>query len=248
VEALSRIVRVLDLFSVDDPEWGVYEVAAELRLPKSSVSELMSDMASHGLLRRTHRRRYRLGWKVFELSQTLLDTTEFRTESRKVMSELVEVWKETTQMAVLDGVQAVYVEKMQPKPAPRILFSRIGARLPAYCTGVGKTLLAGRNWIDIVPMLEEQGLVRLTQNTITSLDALKEELQAIRERGYAYDYEESVVGLCCVAAPIHDAKGQVIAAISLSVPAYRFEAGKDDYATAILDAARKISISAADGL
>ncbi len=105
-------MRVLDLFSLEQPEWGVGEVARRLESPKSTTSELMASLAEERLLTRTAKGRYRLGWQLFELSQTLLDTTEFRTEARELMEELVRSWGETVHLAVLDGVQAVYLEKL----------------------------------------------------------------------------------------------------------------------------------------
>lgn len=241
---IKKAMQVLDLFSLERPEWGVSEVARTLQLPKSSTSELMSSLANQRLLSRTAKGRYRLGWRLFELSQTLLDTTEFRIEARKVMEELVRTWGETVHLAVLDGVQAVYIEKLQPTPAVKIKISRAGARLPAHCSGVGKVLLAHCEWEYAAELLEDQGLSALTSNTITDLDALADELERVRERGYAYDDEEILVGLCCVAAPIYGSKGEVVSAVSFSVPAYRFHPRRDEYTVAILDAARHISESA----
>ena len=239
-----KVMRVLDLFSLEYPEWGVSEVARALGLPKSSTSELMSSMTDQRLLSRRARGRYRLGWRLFELSQTLLDTTEFRSEARKAMEELVRCWKETMHLAVLDGVQAVYIEKLQPTPAVKIRITRAGARLPAHSTGVGKVLLADSEWEYVAERLEDQEMPELTPNTITNLDVLAEELERVREEGCAYDLEETLVGLYCVAAPIHDPGGAGIAAVSFSVPCYRFHPKKDEYTAAILGAARRISENA----
>jgi len=243
-QTMKKAMRVLDLFSLERPEWGVSEVAKALGFPKSTTSELMSDLAAQRLLSRATKGRYRLGWRLFELSQTLLDTTEFRVEARRVMEELVGCWRETVHLAVLDGVQAVYVEKLQPTPAVKIWISRTGARLPAHCSGVGKVLLAHSKWEHVATLFEDQGMPQLTPNTITTLDVLDEELEQVRERGYAYDHEETLVGLCCVAAPVYGSGGEAIAAISLSVPAYRFRSNESDYTAAILDAARRISENA----
>jgi len=105
---------VLDLFSLERPEWDVGEVVKTLGFPKSTTSELISDLADQRLLSRATKGRYRLGWCLFVLSQTLQDTTKFRIEARRVMEELVRRWGETVYLAVLGGVQAVYIEKLQP--------------------------------------------------------------------------------------------------------------------------------------
>lgn len=236
-----KAARVLDLFSLERPDWGVSEISRELDIPKSTTCEILTSLTDQRLLQRSGRGRYRLGWKLFELGQTLLYTTEFRTEARKVMKELVERWGETTHLAVLEGVEAVYLEKIQPRPAVRILLSHTGVRLPAHGTGVGKVLLANENWEVIEAQIREKELATFTPATITDLDVLAAELEAVRERGHAYDMEEATVGLCCVAAPIWDHTGEVVAAMSLSVPAYRFFDKKEEMTAAILEAARRVS-------
>lgn len=238
---IVKAAGVLDLFSLERPEWGVTEIARELGIPKSTACEILISLTDQRLLQRSSRGRYRLGWKLFELGQTLLYTTEFRTEARKAMKELVEQWNETTHLAVLEGVEAVYLEKIQPRPAVRILISHTGVRLPANCTGVGKVLLANENWEDIEVQLKEKELAAFTPDTITDPDTLAEELETIRERGYSYDMEEATVGLCCVAAPIWDHSGKIVAAMSLSVPAYRFGDKKEALTAAILEATRHVS-------
>jgi DNA-binding IclR family transcriptional regulator len=245
---IRKMSNVLDLFSLERPEWRVSEVARQLEMPNSTACELLISLTDQRMLRRTGRGHYRLGWRLFELSQTLLDTTEFRTEARRVMEELVRDWKETVHLAVLDGVQAVYVEKLEPSPTVKIRITRTGARLPAHSSGVGKVLLAHSEWEYIAVLLEDQGLPALTPNTVTTLDALADELERVREQGCAYDDEESLVGLCCVAAPIYSSGGEVVAAVSFSVPAYRFRPKKDEYTAAVLDAARLISENASPRL
>ena len=248
LQTIKKAIQILDLFSFERPEWGVSEVARALELPKSTTSELISSLADQRLLIRTAKGRYRLGWRLFELSQTLLDTSEFRIEARRVMEDLVRIWRETVHLAVLDGVQAVYIEKLQPTPEVKIQITRAGARLPAHCSGVGKVLLAYSEWEHIAELFEDQGMPALTPNTITDLGVLADELERVREQGYAYDNEETLVGLCCVGAPIYGSEGTVVASISFSVPAYRFHPKKSEYTAAILAAARHISENASPSL
>jgi len=238
---IDKVGNVLNLFSFESPEWGVSEVAKTLGLPKSTTSEIIASLAAQGLLYRTNEGRYRLGWRLFHLSQILLDNTDFCIEARKVMRELVERWGETSHLAVLDEGQVLYVEKLQGTPAVQILMSYVGARLPAHCSGVGKVLLAHQECPAVLALLEQRGLHPFTPHTITSLDRLAEELEKVRKQGYAFDHEEVVLGLCCVAAPIFDLDGHMLAAISLSVPAYRFYPKEDTYTMTIMKAAQRIS-------
>lgn len=237
------MARLLDLFTPERPEWRVGEVAEALEVPKTTASELMTTLAEQRLLHRTTNGRYRLGWRLFELSQNLLDTTEFRTEGQRVVEELVERYRETVHLAVLDNMQAVYIEKQQPTPAVKIPASRVGARLHAHCTGVGKLLLSECEWEPVEQALEHQGMPAFTPNTIVTPGELFEELRRIRSRGYACDNEETLQGLRCVAAPVRAADGQVVAAVSISAPAFRYEEHEDEYTRAVVDGARRISES-----
>lgn len=245
VQTLHKVMRIMDLFSNEFPELGVTEVSRALGYPKSTTSELMAGLTAEGLLRRTDGGRYRLGWRLFELNQTLMDTTEFRTGAREVIEELVQSWHETVHLAVLDGVHAVIIEKRQPSPAVKILASRVGARIPAHCTSVGKALLAANDWDKVSAAVaegfENQTLTAFTPNSITTLDKLAADLAAVRERGYAYDLEEASLGLCCVAAPVRDSSGEAIAAISISSPSFRFETEHERYTGGVLEAAARIS-------
>jgi DNA-binding IclR family transcriptional regulator len=241
LQGVTKAVRMLSLFSTERPEWGVNEAARALGMPKSSTSELMTSLMNQHLLRRNHKGKYLLGWRLFELSQTLLDTTEYRAESRRVMEKLVACWKETVHLAVLEGARVVYIEKVKPTPAVEIPFSRVGARLPAHCSAVGKVLLASQDWGEIAELIERHGMPAFTPNTIITLEDLASELEQVREQGYAYDTEEASIGLCCVAAPIRGSSNEVVAAISLAVPAYRFYPGRPKYTAAIVEAARSAS-------
>ena len=241
LNTVSKVGKVLDLFSFKQPEWGVSEVAKTLHLPKSTASDIMTSLTEQRLLTRVQGGRYRLGWRLFELSQVLLENTEFCIEARLVMQELVERWGETTHLAVLDGAQVLYVEKLQATPAVQILLSRVGGRLPAHCSAVGKVLLSYQEPYRMPTLLEDLNMLAFTPNTITTTDKLTQELEEVQKRGYAYDYEEVALGLCCIAAPIHDLDGKVIAAISLSVPTQRFYPQQDNYAEVILKSAQRIS-------
>ncbi|MBX6342577.1 MAG: IclR family transcriptional regulator [Thermomicrobiaceae bacterium] len=241
LQTVQKAVEVLRLFTPEHPEWGVTEVALKLELPKSGAHALLCTLAGQGLLERTANRRYRLGWRLFELSQTLLENSRLLRVARPIMERLATGWGATTHLAVLIDGRVLYVEKIQGDPSFEILLSGVGKRLPAHCSGVGKVLLAYRPWDEMARIVRENGLRRFTPNTITDVEQLRAELELIRQRGYAYDLEEVMVGLCCVAVPIHDESEQVIAAMSLSVPAHRFYPDQHRLTTAIVDTARRVS-------
>ncbi|GHO47911.1 IclR family transcriptional regulator [Ktedonospora formicarum] len=238
---MEKVGSLLNLFTFEQPEWGVREAAEALDLPRSTMGDLLLSLAQQGLLNRTPAGRYQLGWRLFELSHVLIEHTAFCIEARIEMRELVERWGETAHLAVLDGTQVLFVEKLQATPAVEILLSRVGARLSAHEVGVGKVLLAFQAPYRLPALLDRLTLAPRTPRTITSRDHLLQELEQVRQQGYAYDHEETSTGLCCVAAPILDEDGQVPAAISLCIPAYRYYRQQEHYTEVIVKAAQAIS-------
>jgi IclR family transcriptional regulator, KDG regulon repressor len=241
LHTVSKAGTILNLFSKETPEWGVSELARKLDLPKSTISELTATLASQGLLERTHAGRYRLGWQLYELSRTILDTTDFYSEARQAMNELVERWGETTSLGVLNGSHIIRVEKLQAAFAVYEMLARMNIDIPSYGSSLGKVLLAHREWSEVEKLFEGRQLSAFTPRTITTLDKLEEELKQIRKQGYAIDEEEVAPGVCSVSAPIYDLDGNATASISLVLPARRFYPQKESYAAIILKTARKIS-------
>jgi IclR family transcriptional regulator, KDG regulon repressor len=220
---------------------GVREVATKLKIAKSSAHDLMSSLSKLGFLNKTDDNRYRLGWRLVTLSETLLATTELRQEAHPVMEDLATQYQETIHLAVLDDIQAVYVDKLEGRQAVRVELTSLGARLYAHCSALGKVLLAFQKEDEVKRIIQTAGLPRFTDNTITDEKELMQSLGKIRKQGYAYDLEEILPDLCCVAAPIYDYKGSVIAAISMSIPAYRFRRSQSEYRDAIVQTSRIIS-------
>lgn len=242
LQTVQKAAEVLNLFSSEHPEWGISELAKVLTFPKSSTSALVSTMAEQGLLRRTSTGRYRLGWRMITLSQVLLSTTDFRIEARPTMEALVARFGETVHLATIEaGGQIISVEKLQGTRAVHASATGMGHCLPAHCSSVGKVILANRAWDEVQQILLERGMTALTSNTITTVEAFKAEMAQVAAQGYAYDSEETAEELCCVGAPIRDHSGAVVAALSLSVPSYRFAHAKEQYRLAVVSATRQIS-------
>ncbi len=241
LQTIQKAGELLSLFDREHTEWGVREVAAKLKIAKSSAHDLMSSLAKLGFLNKTEDSRYRLGWRLVTLSETLLATTELRKEAHPVMEDLATEYQETLHLAVLDDTQAVYVDKLEGRQAVRVELTSLGARLYAHCSALGKVLLAFCDEEEVRRIIQTAGLPRFTDNTITDEDELIQNLVKIRKQGFAYDLEEIMPDLCCVAAPIYDYSGNVIAAISMSIPAFRFRRSQNDFRDGVIRAAKKIS-------
>jgi len=238
---LGKAAEVLDLFTPERPEWGVTEVAKALSWPKSSAHAILNSLAQAGFLHRTPGGRYRLGWRILVLARTLNQCTPLKSLARPILEKLVATYGETVHLAVLERGKVLYVDKMQGTRAVRVEITGEGALLWPHGSALGKVLLAHLPEEEVRDLFALQGLPRLTPNTITTLDELLSELEGVRRRGYAYDIEEYMPELCCVAAPVRNHAGAVVAALSFSVPAYRFHSAKVAYRNVVMEAAQRIS-------
>ncbi len=241
LQTIEKASEVLALFDRDHTDWGVREMAETLGLAKSSAHDLLTSLAQVGLLGKTEEGRYRLGWRLVALSETLLATTELRREARPILEELAAQYQETIHLAILDDTKVVYVDKLEGKQAVRVELTSLGTRLYPHCTSLGKVLLAYRPEADVKRIVKAQGLPRFTPHTLTDEAELEQALASIRKQGYAYDREEILPDLCCVGAPVRNHTGHVIAAISMSIPAYRFQRSQAEFRTAVVRAGKMVS-------
>jgi IclR family transcriptional regulator, KDG regulon repressor len=241
LQTIEKASDVLALFDREHTEWGVAEVAEKLGLPKSSAHDLLTSLAQVGLLGKTEKGRYRLGWRLVALSETLLATTELRREARPIMDELAAQYQETIHLAILDDTKVVYVDKLEGRQAVRVELTSLGTRLYPHCSALGKVLLAYRPETDVKRIVKACGLPRFTEHTITDEMELEQSLAKIRKQGYAFDLEEILPELCCVGAPVRNYIGNVIAAISMSIPAYRFARSQTQFRNAIVRAGKLVS-------
>lgn len=240
---VKSAVRVLDIFEllVQHPSGlSLSEICLELDLPKSSGHALLMTLVQRGYLREGRRERtYRLGPALFEIGSAYISSTDLVADGQAIVSEVARTCDETVHLAVLDGTDVLYVVKEEGTRTIRMV-SAVGKRFPAYGTGVGKLLLSFQSDADLAERFPDNGaLAALTPQTITDPQALRAEFASIRTRGYAYDYEESTPGLCCVAAPVYGATGGVVAGMSISVPSVRFSPARRDELLALLLAQTK---------
>ena len=222
VRSIEVALDILECLARSEPAGlGLADVSQELRLPKSTVFRMVGTLELRGYVRRDPRSgRYRLGIRAMELGTAVLNHLELREVARPELEALVEETREIAHLAALDEGDVVYIDKVE-SPQPIRIYSRIGRRAPAYCTGVGKALLSGLDEAALQAYLDSHPLRRFTASTITDRSRLLEEIRAVRERGYALDMEEHEEGVRCVAVPLFDYTGQVVAAVSITAPAIR---------------------------
>src|SRR3990172_3376277 len=181
LQTIQKAGEVLALYDRNHTEWGLREAATRLKMSKSSTHDLMSSLAKLGFLNKTEDNRYRLGWRLVTLSETLLATTELRREAHPVMEDLATQYQETIHLAVLDDTQAVYVDKLEGRQAVRVELTSLGARLYSHFSSLGKVLLAYSTEAEVNRIINTAGLPSFTPNTITGAEELHQALAKIQK-------------------------------------------------------------------
>ncbi len=224
VQTIERASLILDILGTRPQGLSIGELSKKTGFPKGTTHRLLTSLAYFDYVRQdAMTKNYQLGFKLVELGNRLLSQLDFRTEAHPYLIELAERTRETVHMVILDRNEALYVDKVDAgqHAGGLRMASMLGSRIPTHCSAVGKVMLAFLSEEKLVEIVSDKGLPRRTENTITDIEELKAHLQHIREQGYALDDEENEKGIKCVAAPIRDQSGKVIAAISISVPGIR---------------------------
>lgn len=241
LSSVRNAARLLKQFSSREREFGVSELARRLALGKSTVHRLVSTLAAEHLLEQNaDNGKYRLGLAVYDLGAAVATHLDLHEAVVPPMERLRNATGETVQVAVLDGREVVYVERLD-SPNTLRLFLDVGRRNWAHCTATGKCLLAYLSDHELNRTLDGWKLPGVTPDTVTSTSKLRRELAAIRRRGYAENLNESEMGVLSVAAPIRDLHGGVVAAMSVAGPAARMEPILGKIAAAVVESAASAS-------
>ena len=226
IKVLEKALKILDLFSQKGKELSATQIHQLLNLNKSTVFRILRILEESNYLERSPKSlKYRLGFKLYHLGSLVEGFTEIQKMAHPLLDEMLQKCDETVHFAILSHGEALFLDKIEGKKALRVV-SHIGMTRPAHCSGVGKAMLAFLPDRDLEKIVEERGLGRITNNTITDKKILRAELVRVRRQGYAIDNEETLVGARCVAAAIRDSNGVVVAAISISAPKERLNQGE----------------------
>lgn len=246
INTVYNAMAILKLFSQEKPEWGISELAHHLNLNISHTKRLVKTLENEGFLQRNKAsRRYRLGLATLSICGVITSTMEIHREAQPILEEVVQRTQEAVHLGILEGTDIVYLNKMDG-PHPVRLVSYTGKKLPSYCTGCGKVLLAYKNkkaQAELLQSIEHQGIEPLGPNTVRSVEELKRQLEQIKREGYAICIDELHEGVVSIAAPVFDYTEQAIASISVTGPTHRVstEAIIGKYKDIIVAAAHKIS-------
>lgn len=223
-QSVLKALQLLEYFKVQ-PELTLAELAELAQMPKPTAFRLIASLEAGGFLVKTknssHDVKYRLGLKLLELGTYVADQMDYRKVALPYMQQLNRELNEAVHLAVLDGEEATYVEKVEGHNYIR-LNSKVGGRLPLYAGSAPKLLLAFLDQAKIDEILRNRELRKFTENTVTDKDKLLEELKKIRNQGYSYTEAEFYPDIGGFSFPIRNHRGAVIAALVVSAPINRF--------------------------
>jgi IclR family KDG regulon transcriptional repressor len=221
LSSVQNAARLLKEFGSAEGSLGVTELARRLGLGKSTVHRLLATLTAERILEHDPATgTYRLGLMMWELGARVPVHRVLHDAATTVIEQLRNTTRETVQIAVRDGREVVYVERLESPHTLRI-FGRIGHRNWAHCTSTGKVLLAFLPERQLEALLEGWRPERRTDATICALPQLRAELERVRAQGWAENIGESEAGAASVAAPVRNARGEVIAAVSVAGPVMR---------------------------
>jgi IclR family KDG regulon transcriptional repressor len=216
IQSIDRAMEMLQLFTRNRPKLGITEISQSLGLAKGTVHGLVRTLSKAGFLQQDpESRKYRLGLKIYELGMILAGTLEINDKALGPTSQLAKRTGMVAKIAIWNGDSALLVLHIDPK-AHSLFTHQIGPSIPAYCSALGKAILAHLQPQELDAYIERTPLTPYTYHTIADRKALLAALREIREKGYSIDREETVLGFDCIGAPIVGRSGRVEAAISLS--------------------------------
>ncbi|MFC0323571.1 DNA-binding transcriptional regulator KdgR [Gallibacterium melopsittaci] len=242
--SLESVASVLKVFSIlemlsEQKDIGITELSQKLMMSKSTTYRFLQTMKNLGYVyQEDDSDKYSLTLKLFELSSRSLEYTDLVSFADKEMQYISELTGETLHLGILDTHEIVYLHKIDSKYNLR-MYSRIGRRNPLYSTGIGKILLSGLTDEQVRAILSKVEFIQHTKNTVTNVEQLILEIHSIREKHYAEDNEEQEEGITCIATPVYNHLGNIIAGLSISLPSIRFKEKDRPYLVNLLQQAGK---------
>ncbi len=241
VQSIDRALSIVEALAGEKDGLGVTEISMRVGLHKSTVHRLLSALGERGYVEQRSGGAYRLGMKIVELSSLYLNQVELKTEAQPYLRRLLQLTKQPVHLAMLEGLEIIYIDKIETIHSIR-MYSQIGRRSPALCTASGKALLSGLPDAELCEKIRGTKLPTYTSRSITDPEALIKEIRLIRQRGWSRDDQEHEPGIRCIAAPIYDYRGNIVAAVSTSGLKQIITPARDEeIAGFVMDAAHSIS-------
>lgn len=222
IQVADRLFGVIE-FLAERESAGLMEIAVSLGLNKSTTHRILTSLQYMGYVKQTDDGKYILTMKIVELSGKVMSRVDILGLVRPYLKNLMEITGETVHFVKRDGNEAIYIDKVEARTNTIQMVSHIGSRIPLFCSGVGKAIVATFSGEDVRRMWKESNIVKLTPKTITDYLDFEETLSRVREEGYAIDDEENQVGVRCVATDLSAPGKPAEYALSISAPVSRMD-------------------------
>lgn len=242
VKSAERVMDVIDCLVDSDEPLTLMELSESLGIPKSSMSQLLGTMVRKHYLSKDQANRYKLAHKLISAGNRARTSNDIYSASISILQETIQKTEETLFLGIRAGKEVIYLAKVDSDHSMRTT-AQPGSRKPLYCTGLGKTFLTFEKRETAHRLIEEIELKPYTRSTITDREELKSAVESYRNHGYVIDDEENEQGIYCIAAPIFDEKGRIVAAISCAGGKDRMLEKRQSIIEEVKNAARKISIT-----
>lgn len=239
LSAVNRTIVILETLS-KIKKINLEQLAKKTSLPKPTLLRFLNSLISLGYVYKDNNDLYSLTLKMFSIGSNSLSHMNLIDVAVPFVDELCSYFKETVHMGVLDEDHAIYILKRESSYTIR-MYSRVGKRIPLYCTAIGKNLLSDLDKDEINDYINNTQFIPFTKNTLTK-EELSSQLEVIKEQGWGEDDQEHEEGITCIGASIRDFSGKVVAALSVSWPIFRFkEKNKEEVIEKIVSTCDKIS-------
>jgi DNA-binding IclR family transcriptional regulator len=241
INSLARGLQILSMLAESDVPLGVTEVAERLGVDPSTSYRLLATLENHRFVLQETNKKYALGFGILDIAAGLNRRLNLAAVAMPSLTTLTKKSGETSHIAIAVGTSAVFVAQVLAPGMLRVDMP-VGSGEPMYCTAVGKSLLIGKTQTELSLLFRDTLLERFTPNTITDIRSLVDDLQRSVDRGYTIDDEELHVGVRCLACPVRDHSGAVVAALGFSAPTSRFTRQRTaEFAAAVQTAAQEVS-------
>lgn len=244
IGSVIKAVEILEALSDSEDGLSLTEISSQLNYGVSAAYHLLNTLKLCDMIDQDKKtKKYRIGAGIFRISGKAKGNNVLANTAQQYLDKLRVIVDETSNLVVLDGNEVVYIAQSESTQLLK-MFTQLGAKVPFYCTGGGKLILAHKpqSYQDFI--LENMDFKKFTRNTLSTADDLRKEFEVIKIQGYAMDMEEREEGITCAAAPVFDCYGEVIAAMSISGPTRRLkEKGLEGIIKHVIDIANELSFS-----
>ncbi|MCI8726226.1 MAG: IclR family transcriptional regulator [Hungatella sp.] len=250
IQSGEKTLSVLEYMILKQEPVRLLDIAKDLRMTNTTATRYLNTLMNKGYVEQNPSTlMYSATFKIVALANHLSNHRDLKQIARPYLEQLTRIFGESTNIAVEQNMSSVYIDVIRETNSSLMAIQYVGNAAPMHCTGNGKLLLLNYSDEELEQFIMKKGLPRFTENTYVTKESLKQELERIRQRGYAYDEEERELGIRCLAFPVFDARGRIIAGMSVTGPKGRMkdeilDKRLEDFRQIALEVSRKLGYQA----